>query len=83
MRNADTMVQCTQCDKWHFVFSKKKLNKNMKDQLAELLADIEYTCGLLFCKYILDWYSRWGYPLQSSNGAWQCIINLQSIGLIY
>lgn len=47
-RNTDKMVQCTVCDKWRLAFAKRKLNKNQKDQLAEWLADVDYTCGLLF-----------------------------------
>lgn len=50
-RNTDTMVQCAQCDKWRLVFSKKKLNNHQRNQLAELLADVEYTCGFVFGEY--------------------------------
>ena len=51
-KNADTMVQCAECDKWRLVFSKKKLTQHQRKQLAEVLEDIDYTCGFMFGTWI-------------------------------
>ncbi|XP_014661913.1 PREDICTED: uncharacterized protein LOC106804987 [Priapulus caudatus] len=42
------MVQCTECEKWRLVFSKKKLSKRQKEHLGEVLSDVDYTSGFLF-----------------------------------
>lgn len=53
------MVQCAECDKWRLVFSKKKLTQHQRKQLAEVLEDVEYTCGfqfgmwIIFCSWLL------------------------------
>ena len=33
---------------WRLVFSKKKLAQHQRKQLAEVLEDIDYTCGFMF-----------------------------------
>ena len=48
--NTDMMVQCVECEKWRLIFAKKKLTKNQKQQLTDLLTDIEYTCCFQFGK---------------------------------
>ncbi|XP_064646150.1 uncharacterized protein LOC135499336 [Lineus longissimus] len=51
VRNADVMVQCSECDKWRLVFAKKKLQPAKKRQLEEILEDVEFTCGVLFREF--------------------------------
>jgi hypothetical protein len=42
------MVQCTECEKWRLVFAKKKLTARQKQQLTDLLEDMDYSCGFQF-----------------------------------
>lgn len=55
-RNTDVMIQCTECDKWRLVFSKKKLTKRQKEQLNEILEEIDFTCGFQFGKNIKGYF---------------------------
>ncbi|CAB3998966.1 Hypothetical predicted protein [Paramuricea clavata] len=52
-QNTDVMVQCTECEKWRLVFAKKKLTKRQKQQLTDLLEDMDYTCGFQFDDILL------------------------------
>ena len=46
-KNTGMMVQCSECDKWRLVFSKKKLKPAQKNQLDDIMAEVEFNCGLL------------------------------------
>ena len=44
-KNAELMLQCSECELWRLIFSKYKLKKEECDQLEVLLSNIMYTCG--------------------------------------
>ena len=52
-KNSGTMVQCTECNKWRLIFSKRKLNKRQVKQLQDAFEDIDYTCGMM----LGEWFS--------------------------
>lgn len=45
VKNSHLMVQCTECDMWHIIFSKYKLTKEQRSFLQVTLEDYMYTCG--------------------------------------
>lgn len=56
VKNIDMMVQCTECEQWRLLFTKKKLKPAEKKQLTNMLDDIEYTCGATFGRLNLILY---------------------------
>ncbi|GBB98408.1 hypothetical protein RclHR1_03220001, partial [Rhizophagus clarus] len=59
-KNVGTLIQCGECDKWRVVYSKSKLSSQDKEELAQFLDEIQYTCGDTF-------YSLAGTNIQDSN----------------
>ena len=47
-KNTGTVIQCEECSMWRLIFSKTKLSPQGKSDLAKLLEDISYTCGVSF-----------------------------------
>ena len=45
VRNADTMIQCEECEVWRLVYSKYKLTATERQTLQSRLEDYTYTCG--------------------------------------
>ena len=47
------IVQCDECDKWHLLFSKRKLSARERTQLGRIIADVSYSCGATIADLIL------------------------------
>ena len=44
-KNAELMLQCSECELWQLIFSKYKFKKEERDQLEVLLNNFMHTCG--------------------------------------
>ena len=45
VKNAQIVIQCSECDKWRLVFSKYKLSSEERQELQAILDSFIYTCG--------------------------------------
>lgn len=45
VKNANIMVQCSECKMWRLVFSQFKLDTNQRQELQSVLSDYDYSCG--------------------------------------
>ena len=48
VKNVNLVIQCEECQLWHLLFSKRKLNSQNIAELEKVIEDISYTCGASF-----------------------------------
>ena len=42
------VLQCGECFKWRVLYSKYSLKKDQREELEQLIEDLDYTCGSIF-----------------------------------
>ena len=54
VKNADTMIQCEECEMWRLVYSKYKLTAAERQTVGKALEDYTYSCGAQLSDLGLD-----------------------------
>ena len=47
-KNVKVVLQCGECLKWRVLYSKYSLKKDQREELEQLIEDLDYTCGSIF-----------------------------------
>ena len=47
-KNVKVVLQCGECFKWRVLYSKYSLKKDQREELEQLIEDLDYTCGSIF-----------------------------------
>ena len=45
VKNTEMMILCNECEMWRFIYAKRKLKKNEKEELERVLDGISFSCG--------------------------------------
>ena len=53
VKDADTMVQCEECEMWRLVYSKYKLTTAERATLNQALEEFTFTCGAVLSDLVL------------------------------